>query len=332
MTHPTRRRARNRLYLIGVLPALLMLLVSGRIGLLLVEESHGLASYEDGEYGAARGSFADNQVLNPFERWLAHFDEGTARHRAGDLDGAVSAYEDALDEDVPSAWVCPVRNNLALAHEQIGDALLESTGRLAAEEEWLAGREALAECLEKEPLTKAEQEADTDQDGVVSEEEAAAAAETAVDTDQDGIVSPEETQAADTDRDGVVSPEEAAAAKQAAEDEAADTDGDGEVSEQEAAAAAQERADADRDGTVSPPESARVIDDRLADKLAGRNPPKTQDPEAAADPDETTAERERRLEERNRRALAERRRQEQREESRQDSRPLPGDPPPKPEW
>ncbi len=117
MSHPSRTRTRNRLYLIGVLPALLMLLVSGRIALLLLDESSGLSAFGAEEYGDARDDFAANQVLNPFERWIAHFDEGTALYRDGDLAAAVTAYEDALDEDVPAEWRCPVLNNLALAHE-----------------------------------------------------------------------------------------------------------------------------------------------------------------------------------------------------------------------
>ena len=46
------------LYLVGVLPALLMLLVSGRITLLLLEESSALSAYGAEEYDAARSDFA----------------------------------------------------------------------------------------------------------------------------------------------------------------------------------------------------------------------------------------------------------------------------------
>lgn len=151
MSHPSRTRTRNRLYLVGLLPALLMLLVSGRITLLLLEESSGLSAYGAEEYDAARSDFAANQVLNPFEPWVAHFDEGTARHRGDDLDGAVSAYEGALDEGIPPEWECRVRNNLALAHEGIGDAALDEEGRVAAEEEWQTARAVLPTCLADDP-------------------------------------------------------------------------------------------------------------------------------------------------------------------------------------
>ncbi|WP_193614590.1 hypothetical protein [Nocardioides lijunqiniae] len=342
MSNPRRTRTRNRLYLVGVLPALLMLLVSGRIGLLLVEESQGLSAFETGDFDDARGDFALNQVLNPFEQWIAHFDEGASRHRAGDLDGAVSSYERSLDEDVPEEWECRVRNNLALAHEELGDALVEERGKLAAEDEWLIARQVLEGCVEVEAAKEAAREAeelddprdpadaDTDQDGEISAEEAAAQA----DTDQDGEVSPQEAEAAaeaDTDEDGVVSADEARAAAEAAAD--ADADGDGEVTPEERAAADAALADADRDGSVSPEESSVVIDDRLADKLADRDPP---DAEDAADPppaDETVAERQQRLAERNRRALEQRRLEEQRRESRRDTRSNSiSEPAPVPEW
>ncbi|WP_134739916.1 hypothetical protein [Nocardioides sp. 503] len=340
MSNPNRRRARNRLYLVGVLPALLMLLVSGRIGLLLVEEAQGLSAFDSEQYDGARGDFAANQLLNPFEQWIAHFDEGASLHRDEELDEAVDAYERALDEDVPPEWECRVRNNLALAHEQLGDALVEERGKLAAEDEWLIAREVLEGCVEVEAAKEAAREAeelddprdpadaDTDQDGEISAEEAAAQA----DTDQDGEVSPQEAEAAaeaDTDEDGVVSADEARAAAEAA----ADADGDGEVSAEERAAADAAVADADRDGSVSPEESSVVIDDRLADKLADRDPP---DAEDAADPppaDETVAERQQRLAERNRRALEKRRLEEQRRESRRDSRSnSQAEPVPLPEW
>ena len=201
MSHPSRTRTRNRLYLIGVLPALLMLLVSGRIALLLLDESSGLSAFGAEEYGDARDDFAANQVLNPFERWIAHFDEGTARYRAGDLGGAVSAYEDALDEEVPAEWRCRVRNNLALAHEGLGDAALDKHGRVAAEGEWLVAREVLAGCLADGKADHLD-EADTDGDGTVTAEEYAAVVD-------DEMPSAEE---ADTDGDGTVSAEEYAAA------------------------------------------------------------------------------------------------------------------------
>lgn len=281
MSHPSRTRTRNRLYLIGVLPALLMLLVSGRVALLLLDESSGLSAFGAEEYGDARDDFAANQVLNPFERWVAHFDEGTALYRAGDLAGAVTAYEDALAEDVPAEWLCPVRNNLALAHEGLGDAALQAHGRVAAEGEWLVAREVLADCVADGRADDLDDldEADADGDGTVSPEEYAAAAD-------DGMPSADD----------------------------ADADGDGTVSAEEyAAAVASGR-------TLSAAATAVVIDTRLATKLEDRDPttpPTPTDPPPATD---SVAERERQLAERDRRALEQRRQQEERREEREDER------------
>lgn len=141
-----RRRTRNRLYLVGVLPALLLLLVPARIALVLHAESSGQEAFARGDFTEAEEHFAAAGLLNPFERWVSPFDEGVARQLGADLAGAVDAYEDALDH-VPEAWECAVRTNLALAHESIGDLALEAGGRVAAEQSWTRGREVLEDCL-----------------------------------------------------------------------------------------------------------------------------------------------------------------------------------------
>lgn len=175
MTGPSRRRTRNRLYLVGLLPALLLLLVSGRIALVLQAESSGQDRYVRGAFEQARDSFAANAVLNPFERWIAPFDEGVARHRAGDLEGAVGSYEQAL-EHVPESWECAVRSNLALAHEAIGDAA-SAERTVDAEASWAAGREALADCLALEPPVEEEDGSADDRADLARQQEDRATAE-----------------------------------------------------------------------------------------------------------------------------------------------------------
>lgn len=173
MTDPSRRRARNRLYVVGLLPALLLLLVSGRIALVLHAESSGQDRYVRGAFEQARDSFAANAVLNPFERWIAPFDEAVARQRAGDLEGAVGPYEEAL-EHVPESWECAVRSNLALAHEAIGDAALAERP-VDAEASWTAGREALADCLVLEPPVAEDGSTDEQPDAARQREDRATA-------------------------------------------------------------------------------------------------------------------------------------------------------------
>lgn len=153
MTEPRHRR-RRLLYLVGVIPSLLLLLLSARIAVLLHDQSAGLAAYEAGRFTEARGHFADNRVLNPIQRWIAPFDEGDARYRLDDFEGAVSAFTAAL-ELVPDEHECLVRVNLALAYEALGDAAVtEAGGEVGGDvggedptEAWRAGRKVLAPCL-----------------------------------------------------------------------------------------------------------------------------------------------------------------------------------------
>ena len=146
-----RRRRRRALYLVGLLPSLLLLLLSGRILLALHDESAGLAAYDAGRFDEARRHFAANRVLNPIEPWIAPFDEGDARYRLADFAGAVAAFEAALQR-VPDRYECLVRVNLALAHEAVGDKALKSGDRQAATDAWEEGKAALAEC--PQPLSK----------------------------------------------------------------------------------------------------------------------------------------------------------------------------------
>ncbi|WP_193605934.1 hypothetical protein [Nocardioides dongkuii] len=150
MSARDRTRVRNRLYLIGLLPAVLMLAVSGRVGVLLVQQSSGLSGFEDKQYAEARDDFRANQAVAPFERWVAPFNEGAAEHREKDWPGAIASYEDALAH-APQEWECVVRNNLALAHEAVGDAALKRAGRSDAEAAWSLGRTALVDCREEDP-------------------------------------------------------------------------------------------------------------------------------------------------------------------------------------
>ena len=83
-------------------------------------------------------------AVDPFQRWLAPFNEGVAHHRAGELETAIDDYGVAL-ETVPHARECTVRVNLALAHEARGDAFAESGDDASARAQWQAGRDALAE-------------------------------------------------------------------------------------------------------------------------------------------------------------------------------------------
>ncbi len=138
------RVLRMRRTMLRLLPlTVLLLLVAGRIGLLEWHNSGGRNAFARSEFAAAAGEFDANRSLNPFERWIAPFNEGVAHHRAGALETAIADYGTAL-ETVPRSRECTVRVNLALAHEARGNALDDSGDGADARREWQAGRDALA--------------------------------------------------------------------------------------------------------------------------------------------------------------------------------------------
>lgn len=137
----TRRR---RLFLIGLLPLLLVTLYAVQVALLLSHDSDGRGAFDEARYDAAAAEFAANRSPGLLEPWVAAFDEGTARHAAGDYDQAIEDYTAAL-EDVPADEECTVRIDLALAHEAVGDAKIEMPDREAAIEAWQAGIDVLEE-------------------------------------------------------------------------------------------------------------------------------------------------------------------------------------------
>jgi hypothetical protein len=143
VTANPRAARRNQLFLWGLLPALVLLLLAGRVGLLLRADAAGRAAYATGEYGAAQGRFEANRSLNVLEPWKAPFNAGTALYRDEELAAAVDPFEAALDAG-PGRDECTVRIDLALTHEAIGDAAAEADDEPASRDAWTLGREVLA--------------------------------------------------------------------------------------------------------------------------------------------------------------------------------------------
>lgn len=144
----TRRRRRRVLYLVGLLPSVLLLLVALRLVLLLVHQERALAAYDQGSFEVAQDEFGTNQILVPVERWVAPFGEGAARYRAQDYAGAVEALTASMSS-APADKECVVRVNLALAEEALGDAALEAGDRGDAEASWSRGIDALGDCAQR---------------------------------------------------------------------------------------------------------------------------------------------------------------------------------------
>lgn len=152
-----RARRRRRLYLVGLVPSLLLLLVSVRIVVLLQHESRAMSAYADGRYHDARDHFAANRVLNPLQRWIAPFGEGDASFRLQDHVGAVRAFEAALPH-APGEHECMVRVNLALTHEAHAEALADESSAVEATEARLRGRAVLRGCERLDDLPPEELE------------------------------------------------------------------------------------------------------------------------------------------------------------------------------
>ena len=148
MSAPDRRRTRNRLFLLGLRPAVLALLFAGKVGLMTLQQARGEEAYDAGRFVGAAERFAGNDRLNLMEPWLAPFNQGTARYRADDPWAAVELFRRALP-DTPPEHECTVRTNLALSAERIGDMAAEQGDRELAVQAWRAGRSTLAEgeCL-----------------------------------------------------------------------------------------------------------------------------------------------------------------------------------------
>jgi len=143
VTTTSRSARRDQLFLWGLLPALVLLLLAGRVGVMLRADAAGRSAYGSGEYADAHDRFDANRSLNVLEPWKAPFNAGAALYRDRELDGAVDAFEAALAAG-PGEDECTVRIDLALTHEAIGDAAAEAEDVPAARAAWTSGREQLA--------------------------------------------------------------------------------------------------------------------------------------------------------------------------------------------
>lgn len=142
--NPGRRRLAHRLMLWSVPLAAIILLVSGRVVVLDLTNDSGRAAYGRGDHSDAQVRFQENEELNPFQRWVAPFNDGGAKFRAGDHSGAVASFERAL-ELAPKEHECTVRVNLAIAREGIGDRVA-ARDQGAARRYWEQARKDLADC------------------------------------------------------------------------------------------------------------------------------------------------------------------------------------------
>lgn len=142
---PREQRSRRRriLFLIGLLPLGLALLLVLKVATMLYLNSTGRDDYAGNRLAAAAGAFETTLLGNVLESWVAPYDLGTTHYRQGDFDQARERLEEALAL-APPPEQCRVRINLALADEALGDAALADGEVATARSRWRLARDVLA--------------------------------------------------------------------------------------------------------------------------------------------------------------------------------------------
>jgi hypothetical protein len=115
-----RKARRKKMFLIGALPSLLVLLVTLKLLSVPILSGIGLNYYRQGNGPAAVTSYGLLEFANFRETYKVFFNKGTSLIIAGEHEQAQVVFEDILpyvDQDLN----CPVRVNLAIAVERQAD-------------------------------------------------------------------------------------------------------------------------------------------------------------------------------------------------------------------
>lgn len=155
MSDDRRLVLRRRLLVLGLLPLLLALALSAKVGAMMGLDDRGRSGFADGELERASNAFAANAWLNVFEPWVSPFDQGTAEYALADYPTAKRLLEQAL-LGVPEEKECLVRVNLALTHEALGDVDLTDRRRDLAQASWREGIAVLDQgsCRDREAAAR----------------------------------------------------------------------------------------------------------------------------------------------------------------------------------
>lgn len=142
------RRQRQALAWLA-LPAVIVLAFSIKVIGMYAAAHQSISAYWKGDYPAAIDAARGQEFLNWFEPYKAPFNAGTAFAASGAFDQARDRFTEALGL-AHGLEVCPVRFNLALALERLGDDALAARDRHAAlahyTESLAVTRAAPAEC------------------------------------------------------------------------------------------------------------------------------------------------------------------------------------------
>jgi len=133
---------RNQLFVLGVVPALVVLLLAIDVGVQLKANHDGRAAYDNKAFADAEEAFLDAAGVELPEGWVKPFNAGAAAYQDGQYADARSHFESALDK-APDDRECTVRVNLALTHEALGDELRRRGNRRQSLEKFGDGRTVL---------------------------------------------------------------------------------------------------------------------------------------------------------------------------------------------
>ena len=144
-----RRRLRVRLMLFAIPVAILALLLAAKLFTMVFVGQQTVQSYAAGDYEGSLNSAEQQKILNLVEQWKAPYNTGTSYLQLGLNDKARVELESALPL-TSGADQCPVRSNLAIAIERLGDAAVAASdvegGRALYNEALAVLAQAPAEC------------------------------------------------------------------------------------------------------------------------------------------------------------------------------------------
>ncbi|AYF97148.1 hypothetical protein [Protaetiibacter intestinalis] len=149
-----RRRLARRIALIASAPLVIVaLLVCGKLLSMYAFANQAISSYAAGDYPGTVSAARGQEPFNYFEPYKAPFNRGVGLADAGELDAARLAFEEALAL-ATGMEECPVRVNLSIVWERIGDAAEQRGDAVTATQAWqealIVVQEAPADCQSEE--------------------------------------------------------------------------------------------------------------------------------------------------------------------------------------
>lgn len=139
-----RRARRKRLILWGTPVVVILALVAFKLLSMIFIANQAVKQYEAGSYEESLNTSELLTYGNVIEPWKAHYDVGTNYLQLGVLPESKAELEQALALAAPSE-ACPVRANLAITIERLGDLALANGDEAASKAYYEEAKKVLAE-------------------------------------------------------------------------------------------------------------------------------------------------------------------------------------------